>query len=114
MSDHQWQSLKQWMLGGLLPAALLLYVSSALLTGETLLPLGGRRGVFSARRAEEFTGMAGVFLALTYLAGAAWLHFHWAWGYSQKLWPRVAGCKKAALYFGLVSLVAFLSVLITR
>ncbi|MEN3944215.1 hypothetical protein WJU23_23130 [Prosthecobacter sp. SYSU 5D2] len=113
MSDPQWQSLKQWLLGGILPAALFLYAGSALLTGESLLPLG-RRGAFSARRAEVFTGMAGGFLALTYLAGAAWLHFHWVWGYSHRHWARAAGFKKAALYSGLVFLVAFLSVLITR
>ncbi len=44
--------------------------------------------VFFPRAGIVFTGYAAKFLALSYLAGAFYLHFHYGWGLSERLCMR--------------------------
>jgi hypothetical protein len=36
---------------------------------------------------DVFTGLAARWLGLAYLSAASFMHFHYGWGLSERLWP---------------------------
>jgi hypothetical protein len=71
--------VKKWLLGGGLAALPIIYGVRCLETGHTTLV--GRGGDLS------FTGDTGFWLAVAYIAIGAFIHFHYFWGLSPRLWP---------------------------
>ncbi|MEZ0275897.1 MAG: hypothetical protein ACAH88_13410 [Roseimicrobium sp.] len=84
---------KKWIAGAILPALIVLYAVACLKSGET--EIIGRRGSVVAR------GPAAISLAVAYIAGGFFLHFHYFWGLSERLEPYAERLK-------IISLVVFL------
>ena len=69
---------KQWFAGVVMAMVPVIYGIHSIRRGYTTLP--GSRG------AEKLTGEAGVWLAVACIALGAFLHFHFFWGLSERLW----------------------------
>jgi hypothetical protein len=71
-------AFKRWVLGWITPAAIAFYsVLCGFLDRRIELP-----GKWSS---SEFSGTAAISLASSYLAVAAFTHFHFGWGLSERL-----------------------------
>jgi hypothetical protein len=79
----------QWFGGVFLAGIPLVYGVLCLLRGAT--------AVFGRGGSSTFTGEAGVALAIAYLAIGAFLHFHFFWGLSDRLWRGSQPAKVASL-----------------
>jgi len=71
--------VKKWLLGGGVAALPVIYGVRCLESGRTT--MFGRGGGLS------LTGDAGFWLAVAYIAIGAFIHFHYFWGLSPRLWP---------------------------
>lgn len=81
--------LMQWLSGGLIPLAILIYGINCLDRGFTTMP--GRGG------SAIFDGPEGVALAWSYIACGCFLHFHYFWGLHDKLYKFSEMLKTGAL-----------------
>ncbi len=70
---------KQWLAGVVLAAVPIIYGSICIQRGHTT--LFGRGG------SSDLSGDAGFWLATAYIAAGAFLHFHYFWSLSERLWP---------------------------
>jgi len=87
-SEHErW---KQWLLGVGLALLPVIYGLVCIQRGST--HLFGRRG-----SGAELTGAEGVALAIAYIAIGVFLHFHYFWGLSDRLWKYSVTGKTVAL-----------------
>ena len=75
--------LVQIVPGLIVPVCIFLVAVQGLVSGQTIVP--SRRGPSSVAEGPE-----GIVLALAYLAGAAFLHFHFYWRWSERLEPHSA------------------------
>ena len=71
--------VKQWTAGCVLAAVPVFYGLFCLNRGYTT--------VFGKGGSTEATGEAGFWFAIAYIALGAFLHFHYFWGLSSRLWP---------------------------
>jgi hypothetical protein len=71
--------LKQWLAGAVLAAIPFVYGIVCIHCGHTT--LFGRYG-----NNLDVTGVAGFWLAVAYIALGSFLHFHYFWGLSGRLW----------------------------
>src|ERR1043166_474179 len=69
---------KQWLAGFFLAATPIVYGIVCLHRGHTTL--------FGRGMHSDATGAAGLWLAVSYIALGAFLHFHYFWGLSNHLW----------------------------
>jgi len=81
---------KQWFAGIVMAAVPVIYGIHSIQCGYATLP--GSRGV-----SEKLTGEAGVWLAVASIALGAFLHFHFFWGLSERLWRFSEGLKVVAM-----------------
>jgi hypothetical protein len=88
---------KQWIAGAILASLPIIYGIHCIQRGHTT--LFGSRG-----NSEKLVGSAGVSLAIAYISIGAFLHFHYFWGLSDRLWRFSQVLKVACL---LVFLPAF-------
>jgi hypothetical protein len=88
---------KQWFAGVVLAAVPVIYGIHSIERGYATLP--GRGGV-----SEKLTGEAGMWLAVASIAFGAFLHFHFFWGLSERLWRFSEALKVVSM---LVLLAAF-------
>ena len=70
--------VKQWLSGVGLAGLAIVYGSICLYRGHTML--------FGERGSDDVGGVAGFWLAIAYMAAGAFLHFHYFWGLSERLW----------------------------
>jgi hypothetical protein len=70
---------KQWLAGVVVAAVPIVYGIVCIQSGSTTL--------FGSRASAKFTSEAGFRLAVAYVAAGAFLHFHYFWGLSERLWP---------------------------
>lgn len=89
--------VKQWLAGMILASLPVIYGIHCIQRGHTTL-LGNHGS------SEELAGTAGISLAVAYIAIGAFLHFHYFWGLSDRLWRFSQALKVASL---LVCLPAF-------
>lgn len=68
---------KQWLAGGLLAALPIIFGLLSLKVGYTTL--------FGRGTSADLRGAAGQALAIAYIAGGLFLHFHYLWGLSERL-----------------------------
>jgi hypothetical protein len=71
--------VKQWVAGVLIAAVPIIYGIVCISRGYTT--LFGNRG-----KTLDVTGDAGLSLAVSYIALGGFLHFHYFWGLSERLW----------------------------
>lgn len=90
--------VKQWVAGVLLAALPIIYGVVCIHRGHTTL-FGGRGGEL------DLKGDGGFWLAVSYIAVGAFVHFHYFWGLSERLWRFSQFTKVASL---LVFLPSFL------
>ena len=69
---------KQWLAGVVLAAVPIVYGTVCILRGHTTL--------FGRGASSDLVGDAGFWLAIAYSAVGAFLHFHYFWGLSERLW----------------------------
>lgn len=74
-------SVKQWLAGMALPVLIIAVSAMCMKVGRT--PIFGTRGSVES---VELVGRAGFWLAVSYMALGAFLHFHFFWGLSERLW----------------------------
>jgi hypothetical protein len=70
---------KQWIAGAILASLPIIYGIHCIQRGHTT--LFGSRG-----SSENLVGSAGISLAIAYISIGAFLHFHYFWGLSDRLW----------------------------
>ena len=71
--------VSQWLAGVILAAVLITYGIICIHRGHATL--------FGSRVANlDVTGKAGFWLAVSYIAVGSFLHFHYFWGLSERLW----------------------------
>lgn len=75
--------IKKWLAGFLLAAVPIGYGVHCLMRGYTTLPQKQSSSLV-------LKGEAGMWLAIAYIAVGAFLHFHYFWGLSDRLWR---GCQ---------------------
>jgi hypothetical protein len=88
---------KQWLAGAVLAAVPVIYGIHSIQRGYAT--LWGSRGTTA-----KLTGEAGVWMAVAYIALGAFLHFHFFWGLSERLWRFSQALKTISM---LVLLTAF-------
>lgn len=93
--------VKQWLAGVVLASLPIVYGGICVHRGHTVLP-GGRGGSL------DLKGDDGFWLAVSYIAIGAFVHFHYFWGLSARLWRFSQFMKVGAL---LVFLASFLRAL---
>lgn len=71
--------IKQWLAGVVLASLPIVYGIHCIQRGYTT--LFGDRGIN-----QKLTGETGVWLAVAYIAIGAFVHFHYFWGLSDRLW----------------------------
>lgn len=81
---------KQWIAGVLLASLPMVYGILCLQRGHTA--LFGSRGTD-----QTLVGSAGISLAIAYISAGAFLHFHYFWGLSDRLWRFSQALKVASL-----------------
>ena len=69
---------KRWLAGVVLAAVPIIYGCICIQRGHTTL--------FGRGASSNLTGDAGFWLAVAYIAVGAFLHFHYFWGLSERLW----------------------------
>ena len=69
---------KQWLAGVVLAAVPMVYGIVCIQSGNTTF--------FGSRASAKLTSEAGFWLAVAYVAAGAFLHFHYFWGLSERLW----------------------------
>lgn len=85
--------VKQWLAGVLLAAVPFIYGIVCIHRGHTALFGRGLNNL-------DVPGVAGFWLAIAYMALGAFIHFHYFWGLSTRLWQfSQAGKVLAALVF---------------
>jgi hypothetical protein len=89
--------------GGPWKRRLLGYVIPTFIVGYALIGFVEADVDLFVRHPIDFTGLAARLLAISYLAVAAFMHFHWGWGLSQRLWPHSQRYK----YFAIACFVPF-------
>lgn len=82
---------KQWIAGAILASLPIIYGIHCIQRGHTT--LFGSRGT-----SEKLVGSAGVSLAIAYISIGAFLHFHYFWGLSDRLWRFSQVLKVASLF----------------
>jgi hypothetical protein len=71
--------VKQWLAGVILAAIPIIYGIICIHRGHTIL--------FGRRVTDlDVSGKAGFWLAVSYIAVGSFLHFHYFWGLSERLW----------------------------
>lgn len=66
-------------LGYIVPAGIAAYaIIAGLIDADIIIPI---------KRAGSVEGGSARWLGVTYLSVAAFMHFHYGWGLSEKLWP---------------------------
>lgn len=88
---------KQWIAGAILASLPIFYGIHCIQRGHTT--LFGSRG-----SSESLVGSAGISLAIAYMSIGAFLHFHYFWGLSDRLWRYSQALKVSSV---LVFLPAF-------
>lgn len=91
---------KQWIAGAILAYLPIIYGIHCIQRGHTTL--------FGRGSSETLVGSAGISLAIAYISIGAFLHFHYFWGLSDRLWRFSQALKVSSL---LVFLPAFLCAL---
>jgi hypothetical protein len=69
---------KQWLAGAFLAAIPVIY--------GILCMLDGHATFFGRDQIVDFTGAAAFWLAMAYIGIGAFIHFHFFWGLSERLW----------------------------
>lgn len=90
--------VKMWLTGAVLATVPIAYGICCLVRGHTT--LFGRRGPNA-----DLSGAPGIALAIAYIAFGAFLHFHYFWGLSERLWRFSQAGKVLALTVFLPSLL---------
>jgi hypothetical protein len=89
--------MKQWLAGVVLAAVPIIYGIVCIQRGYTTL--------FGSRASSNLTGNAGFWLAVAYIAIGAFLHFHYFWGLSERLYRLSQLAKVLSLLVFLPSLL---------
>jgi drug/metabolite transporter (DMT)-like permease len=88
---------KQLAAGVVAPVCIVLLSVYSLVTGIT--------PIFAKKTSGTVTGTGGVIVALSYLAGAAYMHFRYYWDWSERLEPHSHWPKFLSLVFFISGLV---------
>ncbi len=98
--------MKQWIMGVIISSVPVIYGIYCLKRGYAT--LWGSRGLSS-----RFEGSAGVSLAIAYIALGAFLHFHYFWGLSDRLWRFSQALKAVSLLVFIPSFLRALYLVLT-
>jgi hypothetical protein len=90
---------KKWFMGYVVPLCVVGYVVYAVRQGEIIVP---------SKNAKSATGPTLPFVAIGYISTAFFMHFHWGWGLSLRLWHLSHYGKIASLVLLLISALMFL------
>jgi hypothetical protein len=90
--------LKQVVVGVALPVFIVAIAVMGIVTGTV--PIYGKGG------GGSITGAGAVIIAFSYLAGAAYLHFRYYWGWNERLEPHSHALQRISLTLFMVGFVA--------
>ncbi len=89
---------KQVVVGLALPVCIVVIAVIGMVTGTV--PIYGKGG------GGSITGTGAIIIALSYLAGAAYLHFRYYWEWNERLEPRSHALQRISLTLFIVGFVA--------